>query len=371
MTRYFKEFLSCRSRFWQLRCASSDLSFITLSEGVIALLLLFFLKGATCEGPRPPDCAPDVPVCICDPTRPGCKIKPLISNTFTDRPPATIQTKFAPTAGAPPLDPQVVLPQLKTLQRQLQAKMEEAKLGELAIIERYDSWVCEGSRAVLCPYLEEFLKNNPIFSLQKSEDLADMTILFTLKGQQFLFEAVDNEGLFGDPGSVAARSVVNVSALNTEWVFVTVPTYEYNAKNEQVKAATLHYQIQRRLVSRKAFDGSEGNNPHTNLSFNKAEQHCATHNANLPNVQVFEYALRQGTIEGHRNAVYEMVRLTNEEDEYEGSLIHYSKHQFDFERYLDKALTFIWRTGSYNEAKRVYQQRNLGFRCARLDMVEK
>ena len=104
-----------------------------------------------------------------------------------------------------------------------------------------------------------FLNDSPNLLLEESEELADMTIGLKQKGQQLVFEAVDREGLFGDAGSVVARSTADVAVLETEWSVVAVPAYEYDANEKQSEAAPLRYQIQRRLVSRQEFGGSGGN----------------------------------------------------------------------------------------------------------------
>jgi len=341
-----------------------------LRKGMTGLLLLVFLQGATCNGPEVAEtgCAPDIPVCICDPNRAGCqKEGKTFSNAFSDRSKTTLRKEFAETAGAPPLNPKVLRPNLLGLQRQLGAKLKATDLGELVVFAHCDVQVCRGGRADLLDYMNAFLNDSPNLLLEESEELADMTIGLKQKGQQLVFEAVDREGLFGDAGSVVARSTADVAVLETEWSVVAVPAYEYDANEKQSEAAPLRYQIQRRLVSRQEFGGSGGNVPQTDLNFDKAEQHCEARNATLSNVHVLEYALRWGVIKGHQDAVNEMLRLTNPEDDYEATLIHYNNHNFDFDSYLAKVLTFNWRTGEYEEAANVSQRKNMGFRCSRLE----
>jgi hypothetical protein len=106
--------------------------------------------------------------------------------------------------------------------------------------------------------------------------------------------------------------------------------------------------------------------PQVGLSFEDAGAYCQKQGRDAvpPNVNVFEYALRQGKIVGHRRAHLEIVRLTNDEDEIEGPMINYEIDLFDFERALDTMLIFSWRTGDYESSKQTYFQDDLGFRCA-------
>ena len=338
--------------------------------GVVGLWLLLLFQGVSCSGPKVvgTGCAPDIPVCICDPTGTGCKEVESFSNAFADRPPVTLRAEFAATAGAPPLNPQVVRPQLLALRRKLGTKLKDAGMAELVVFARCEAQVCQGERTALLGYLRSFLKGSPDFLLEEVEELADLTVWLKRKGQQLVFEAVDREGFFGDAEAVVVRSTVDVVVLETEWAVVAVPTYEDDDNDNQTEAAPQHYQIQRRLVSRQQFVGSGGNAPQTNLNFEKAENHCKDNGAVLPNIQVLEYALRQGVIAGHRDSLHEMVRMTDEEDDYEYTLIHYDKHQFDFGDSA-KRLTFNWHTGEYEEVQGVSRWNSLGFRCSRLEEV--
>jgi len=206
------------------------------------------------------------------------------------------------------------------------------------------------------------LGNSRDFNLQSDESLSDLKVMIRLDGEQLIFEALDEDGTIGNAGEILARASLGRDVAESGWSLVSVPTFE-----DGEPTTPMSFRIMKNLVTQSEYSGvGVSRLPQVGLSFEAAVAYCQKQGRDAvpPNVHVFEYALRQGKIVGHRRAHLEIVRLTNEEDEIEGPMINYEIDLFDFERALDAMLIFSWRTGDYESSKQTYFQDDLGFRCA-------
>ena len=183
-----------------------------------------------------------------------------------------------------------------------------------------------------------------------------------MDGEQLIFEALDEDGTVGDAGEKLAKASLGRDVVESGLGLVTVPTFE-----DGEPSSPMNFRIMKNLVTQSEYSGvGVSRLPQVGLSYEAAVAYCQKQGRDSvpPNVHVFEYALRQGIIVGHKRAILEIVRLTNEEDEIEGPMINYENDLFDFERALDTMLIFSWRTGDYESSKQTYFQDDLGFRCA-------
>ena len=227
---------------------------------------------------------------------------------------------------------------------------------------------CEGEACRRIKNLQEttenFFYHSRDFKLQTNESFADLNVKIRLDGEQLIFEALDKEGTIGDgdAGDILAHVSLRRDMVESGWSRVSVPTFE-----DREPGSPMIFRIMNNLVTQSEYSGvGVSRLPQVGMSFEAAVAHCQKQGLDAvpPNVHVFEYALRQGKIVGHRRAHLEIVRLTDEEDETEGPMIYYENDLFDFERALDTMLIFNWITGDYESSKQTYFQDDLGFRCA-------
>lgn len=323
----------------------------------------FLLAGCT-KQPKvseSADCGNDVPFCICNPMSPKCESKTVIANQFMDRPDkAGIQLSFESSqTGIEAASLEEIKEQLSSLLNQIRSKAENR---EVSLFVQCMGKACRRMKN-LRQTTENYLGNSRDFNLQSDAELADLMISISLDGEQLIFEAFDRDGTIGDMGEIVARAGLGREAAESGWSMVKVPTFDEDGE----AAAPMNFRIMKNLVTQSEYSGvGVSRLPQVGLSFEDAVAYCQKQGRDAvpPNVHVFEYALRQGLIAGHRRAYREIVRLSNEEDEIEGQLINYENDLFDFERALDTMLIFSWVTGDYDVSKQTYFQDDLGFRCA-------
>ena len=330
----------------------------------ISLLLsfAFFLAGCTKQTPdsQSGSCGNEVPFCVCNPLSPKCKSKTVIPNQFIDRPDkAGIQLSFETAqTGIEAASLEEIEEQLTSLLNQIRIKSENQ---EVSIFVQCEGEACRRIKN-LQETTENFLGNSRDFKRTSDESLADLNVKIRLDGEQLIFEALDKDGTIGDAGDILAHVSLKRDVAESGWSLVSVPTFE-----DGEPGSPMIFRIMNNLVTQSEYSGvGVSRLPQVGLSFEAAVAYCQKQGRDAvpPNVHVFEYALRQGAIVGHRRAHLEIVRLTNEEDEIEGPMINYEIDLFDFERALDTMLIFSWRTGDYESSKQTYFQDDLGFRCA-------
>ncbi len=333
-----------------------------LLKGSLLLSLTFFLAGCPKQTPvsQSGACGNEVPFCVCNPLSPKCKSKTIIANQFMDRPDkAGIQLSFETAqTGIEAASREEIEEQLTSLLNQIRIKAENQ---EVSIFVKCVGKACRRIKN-LKETTENFLGNSRDFNLQSDESLADLKVKIRLDGEQLIFEALDEDGAIGNAGEILARASIGREVAESGWSLVTVPTFE-----DGEPSFPMNFRIMKNLVTQSEYSGvGVSRLPQVGLSFEAAVAYCQKlgRDAVPPNVHVFEYALRQGKIVGHRRALLEIVRLTNEEDEIEGPMINYEIDLFEFGRALDTMLIFSWRTGDYESSKQTYFQDDLGFRCA-------
>ena len=328
----------------------------------LLLSLAFFLAGCPKQTPVSESgaCGNEVPFCVCNPLSPKCETKTVIPNQFMDRPDkAGIQLSFETAqTGIEAASREEIEEQLTSLLNQIRIKAENQ---EVSIFVKCVGKACRSIKN-LKETTENFLGNSRDFNLQSDESLSDLKVKIRLDGEQLIFEALDEDGTIGNAGEILARASLGRDVAESGWSLVTVPTFE-----DEEPSSPMSFRIMKNLVTQSEYSGvGVSRLPQVGLSFEATVAYCQKlgRDAVPPNVHVFEYALRQGKIVGHRRAHLEIVRLTNEEDEIEGPLINYEIDQFGFDRALDTMLIFSWRTGDYESSKQTYFQDDLGFRCA-------
>jgi len=328
----------------------------------LLITLAFFLVGCPKQAPvtQSGSCGKEVPFCVCNPMSPKCESKTVIPNQFTDRPDkAGIQISFETAqTGIEAASLEEIEEQLASLLNQIRIKAENQ---EVAIFVECEAKACRRIKN-LQETTENFLGNSRDFNLQSDESLADINVKIRLDGEQLIFEALDKDGTVGNAGEILARASLGRDLVESGWSLVKVPTFE-----DEEPSSPMNFRIMKNLVTQSEYSGTGVSRlPQVGLSFEAAVEYCQKQGRDAvpPNVHVFEYALRQGKIVGHRRSHLEIVRITNEEDEIEGPMINYEIDLFDFERALDTMLIFSWRTGDYESSKQTYFQDDLGFRCA-------
>ena len=328
----------------------------------LLLSLAFFLAGCPKQTPVSESgaCGNEVPFCVCNPLSPKCETKTVIANQFMDRPDkAGIQLSFeAAQTGIGAASREEIEEQLTSLLNQIRIKAENQ---EVSIFVKCVGKACRSIKN-LKETTENFLGNSRDFNLQSDESLSDLKVKIRLDGEQLIFEALDEDGTVGNAGEILARASLGRDVAESGWSLVSVPTFE-----DEEPSSPMSFRIMKNLVTQSEYSGvGVSRLPQVGLSFEAAVAYCQKQGRDAvpPNVHVFEYALRQGKIVGHRRALLEIVRLTNEEDEIEGPMINYETDLFDFERALDTMLIFNWITGDYESSKQTYFQDDLGFRCA-------
>ena len=328
----------------------------------VLLSLAFFLAGCPKQTPvsKSPACGKEVPFCVCNPLSPKCETKTVIPNQFMDRPDkAGVQLSFeAAQTGIGAASREEIEEQLTSLLNQIRIKAENQ---EASIFVKCVGKACRSIKN-LKETTENFLGNSRDFNLQSDESLSDLKVKIRLGGEQLIFEALDEDGTIGNAGEILARASLGRDVAESGWSLVSVPTFE-----DGEPTTPMSFRIMKNLVTQSEYSGvGVSRLPQVGLRFEAAVAYCQKQGRDAvpPNVHVFEYALRQGKIVGHRRAHLEIVRLTNEEDEIEGPMINYEIDLFDFERALDAMLIFSWRTGDYESSKQTYFQDDLGFRCA-------
>jgi len=324
--------------------------------------LVFFLAGCPKQTPvsQSGGCGKDVPFCVCNPLSPKCETKTVIPNQFVDRPDKTgIKLTFETAqTGIEAASREEIEKQLTSLLNQIRIKAENQ---EVSIFVKCEGKACRRIKN-LKETTEDFLNKARDFNVQTDESLSDIDVKLRLDGEQLIFEAIDEDGEIGSAGEILARTSLGRDKVESGWSLVTVPTFE-----DGEPSSPMRFRIMKNLVTQSEYSGTGVSRlPQVGLSYEAAVAYCQKlgRDAVPPNVHVFEYALRQGQILGHRRAHLEIVRLTNEEDEIEGPMINYENDLFDFERALDTMLIFSWRTGDYESSKQTYFQDDLGFRCA-------
>lgn len=329
----------------------------------LLLSLAFFLAGCPKQTPVSESgaCGNEVPFCVCNPLSPKCETKTVIPNQFMDRPDkAGIQLSFeAAQTGIGAASREEIEEQLTSLLNQIRIKAENQ---EVSIFVKCVGKACRSIRN-LKETTENFLGNSRDFNLQSDETLADLKVKIRLDGEQLIFEVLDEDGNVGDAGEFLARASLGRDVAESGWSLVSVPTFDEDGE----PSSPMSFRIMKNLVTQSEYSGvGVSRLPQVGLSYEDAGAYCQKQGRDAvpPNVHVFEYALRQGKIVGHRRAHLEIVRLTNGEDEIEGPMINYEIDLFDFERALDTMLIFSWRTGDYESSKQTYFQDDLGFRCA-------
>ena len=329
----------------------------------LLLSLAFFLAGCPKQTPVSESgaCGNEVPFCVCNPLSPKCETKTIIANQFMDRPDkAGIQLSFeAAQTGIGAASREEIEEQLTSLLNQIRIKAENQ---EVSIFVKCVGKACRSIKN-LKETTENFLGNSRDFNLQSDESLSDLKVKIRLDGEQLIFEALDEDGTIGNAGEILARASLGRDVVESGWSLVSVPTFDEDGE----PSSPMSFRIMKNLVTQSEYSGvGVSRLPQVGLSFDDAVAYCQKQgrDADPPSVHVFEYALRQGKIVGHRRAHLEIVRLTNEEDEIEGPMINYEIDLFDFERALDTMLIFSWRTGDYESSKQTYFQDDLGFRCA-------
>lgn len=329
----------------------------------LLLSLAFFLAGCPKQTPVSESgaCGNEVPFCVCNPLSPKCETKTVTANQFMDRPDkAGIQLSFeAAQTGIGAASREEIEEQLTSLLNQIRIKAENQ---EVSIFVKCVGKACRSIKN-LKETTENFLGNSRDFNLQSDESLSDLKVKIRLDGEQLIFEALDEDGTIGNAGEILARASLGRDVAESGWSPVSVPTFDEDGE----PSSPMIFRIMKNLVTQSEYSGvGVSRLPQVGLSFEAAVAYCQKQGRDAvpPNVHVFEYALRQGKIVGHRRAHLEIVRLTNEEDEIEGPMINYEIDLFDFERALDTMLIFSWRTGDYESSKQTYFQDDLGFRCA-------
>ena len=324
--------------------------------------LVFFLAGCPKQTPvsQSGGCGNEVPFCVCNPLSPKCETKTVIPNQFVDRPDkAGIQLSFETAqTGIEAASREEIEKQLTSLLNQIRIKAENQ---EVSLFVQCEGKTCRRVKN-LKETTENFLNKARDFNVQTDESLADIDVKLRMDGEQLIFEAIDEDGEIGSAGEILARTSLGRDKVESGWSLVTVPTFE-----DGEPSSPMSFRIMKNLVTQSEYSGTGVSRlPQVGLSYEAAVTYCQKlgRDAVPPNLHVFEYALRQGQILGHRRAHLEIVRLTNEEDEIEGPMINYENDLFDFERALDTMLIFSWRTGDYESSKQTYFQDDLGFRCA-------
>ncbi|MDC0229626.1 hypothetical protein OAK48_01505 [Deltaproteobacteria bacterium] len=324
--------------------------------------LVFFLAGCPKQTPvsQSGGCGNEVPFCVCNPLSPKCETKTVIPNQFVDRPDKTgIQLTFETAqTGIEAASREEIEKQLTSLLNQIRIKAENQ---EVSLFVQCEGKACRRVKN-LKETTENFLNKARDFNVQTDKSLADIDVKVRMDGEQLIFEAIDEDGEIGSAGEILARTSLGRDKVESGWSLVTVPTFE-----DGEPSSPMSFRIMKNLVTQSEYSGTGVSRlPQVGLSYEAAVAYCQKlgRDAVPPNVHVFEYALRQGLILGHRRAHLEIVRLTNEEDEIEGPMINYENDLFDFERALDTMLIFSWRTGDYESSKQTYFQDDLGFRCA-------
>ena len=325
--------------------------------------LVFFLAGCPKQTSVSDSggCGNDVPFCVCNPLSPKCETKTVIPNQFVDRPDkAGIQLSFETAqTGIEAASREEIEEQLTSLLNQIRIKAENQ---EVSIFLQCEGKACRRIKDVK-ETTENFLGNSRDFSIQTDESLADIKVKIRLDGEELIFEALDEDGTVGDAGEILARASLGRDVVESGLGLVTVPTFEEDGE----PSSPMNFRIMKNLVTQSEYSGvGVSRLPQVGLSYEAAVAYCQKQGRDSvpPNVHVFEYALRQGIIVGHKRAILEIVRLTNAEDEIEGPMINYENDLFEFDRALDTMLIFSWRTGDYESSKQTYFQDDLGFRCA-------
>lgn len=128
---------------------------------------------------------------------------------------------------------------------------------------------------------------------------------------------------------------------------------------------SVHFYLQEHLVS--AYDlklGDDIHSPLTGISFRKAEQLCfktfSEEWGSLPQLYMFEHALRQKLIFGNPAVRYEMVALPRIDSTF---ATPFDIETFNFSRYLSDMLIFDWETKQYTQVSRLANPYGIGFRC--------
>ena len=331
---------------------------------LLLFLCIIFLAYGCQKKPLPsgPVCPEDVPPCKCNPFGPGCKEEdPPFPNEFMDCPGK--RCKQLQLEGE---DRSRAERRIKKAKESLESMLKQirtlAENQEVAIFVQCRGNIC-GKYRQLIMYIEDYFSNARNFSLQKNPALADVKVLLRSEDEALILEAVDIEGTIGNVDEVLAKIILGEELSQTEWITVEVPAFDEDGET----APATRYRIMRRLVSESEYRGTGTSRlPQTNIDYPTALRYCQKFGSDtvLPNLHTFEFALRQGKIVGNRRSLYEMIRITNEEDEVESQLINWEQDVFNFERFLDQMLIFSWISSKYDDAKQTYFQDDLGFRCA-------
>lgn len=212
----------------------------------------------------------------------------------------------------------------------------------------------------------KYFKLHKDFKIASGVRASDVNIIVSEDGSLKFITVYENPDIFDNDSdqvkdmALTINEIADESTANWSKVFI-----------EDINGNIHNYQIMKDPVTISEFNPKKsGNKPVTNINFSSADDYCfKTYNGYLSPLYVFEYALRQGSIESPRKGVsmemisgYDEVNETDKVLNRENDIVSSDDEvQSDF----SEIVVFNYKSKSYKFKRDNFVSKSVTFRCAK------